>query len=289
MRIRSLRITSQIFFLILSIAGIFGIGMTGLIYPFFFCVACPGAVANCPIGALQYAVIGFESGAWLKLSLYLFGFIAFLSVIFGRAFCGWACPFGALQDLISPVTKRNNRFFRIPRMWEARYMKYGVLGLVVVAAWAFNTKWFCLFDPGGMVTATIPTLAVSRFTDDAWGSGDYLVMKIIYTIVFLIGIFIISRAWCRFICPYGAMVAPFNKISVLHLKRDSDRCISCNRCSKSCPMNIDVVREERSAECILCGRCVEDCPVSCLDLFASGKQVTKGNPKKAKVSVNNRI
>jgi len=258
--------------------------MTGLIYPFFFCVACPGAVANCPIGALQYAVIGFESGAWLKLFLYLFGFIAFLSVIFGRAFCGWACPFGALQDLISPISKRNNRFLRIPRMWEARYVKYGVLGLVVVAAWAFTTKWFCLFDPGGMVTATIPTLGVARFTGDKWASGDYLPMKIVYTLVFFIGVLIISRAWCRFICPYGAMVAPFNKVSVLHLKRDNKRCIDCNRCTKTCPMKIDVVKEERSAECILCGRCIEECPVSCLDLYASGKKMSRGNPKRAKVS-----
>ena len=280
MRIRSLRMASQIFFLILSIAGIFGIGMTGLIYPFFFCVACPGAVANCPIGALQYAVLGFESGAWLKLALYLFGFIAFLSVIFGRAFCGWACPFGALQDLLSPISKRLNRRFGIPRLWEARYLKYGVLALVVVAAWAFGTKWFCLFDPGGMVTATIPTLGVSRFTGDNWASGEYLPMKIIYTIVFITGVLIITRAWCRFICPYGAMVAPFNKVSVLHLKRDPDSCIGCNLCTKTCPMNIDVVKEERSAECILCGRCVEVCPVSSLDLFASSKKITRGNPRK---------
>jgi len=80
------------------------------------------------------------------------------------------------------------------------------------------------------------------------------------------------------------MVAPFNKVSVLHLKRDNKRCIDCNRCTKTCPMKIDVVKEERSAECILCGRCIEECPVSCLDLYASGKKMSRGNPKRAKVS-----
>lgn len=274
MRIRSLRIASQVFFLILSMVGLVGIGMTGLIYPYFFCVACPGAVANCPIGGLQHVVLGIGTGSWLKLGLYLIGFVALVSVIFGRAFCGWACPIGALQDLISPVSNRLNKRLKMPRLWEARYMKYGLLLFIVIAAWLFRTKWFCLFCPGGMITATFPTLGMSPLTGEKWTSGDYLLMKGVYTAVFLISVLIITRAWCRFLCPYGAIVAPFNRVSALHLDRNASRCINCNKCNRACPMKIDVVREQRSNECILCGRCVDVCPVSCLDLKILNRKIT---------------
>ena len=280
MRIRSLRIASQIFFLILSAAGFLGIGMTGLVYPYFFCVACPGAVANCPIGALQHSVLGIDTGAWLKLGLYTLGFVALVSVVAGRAFCGWACPMGALQDLISPVSNKLSKRFGIPRNWNARYVKYGMLIFVIIAAWIFRTKWFCLFDPGGMITATIPMLGESFITGERWVAGDYLVMKIIYTVVFFAGVFLVTRAWCRFLCPYGAMVAPFNRISLLHIKQYDEKCIHCGVCTRKCPMKIDAEHEQRSNECILCGRCVEACPVSCLDLKAGGKTLTAGAGKK---------
>ena len=280
MRIRSLRIASQIFFLILSAAGLLGIGMTGLIYPYFFCVACPGAVANCPIGALQHSVLGFDTGAWLKLGLYTLGFVAVVSVLVGRAFCGWACPMGSLQDLISPVSDKVTKRFRVPRIWDGRFLKYGTLIFVLIAAWIFRTKAFCLFEPGGMITATIPTLGVSLITGERWVAGKYLEIKIIYTLVFFVTVFMITRAWCRFLCPYGALVAPFNRISLLHLRQNEEKCIHCGLCTRTCPMKIDAEHEQRSNECILCGRCVEVCPVSCLELKVAGKTLTTGAGKK---------
>ncbi len=277
MRIRSLRIASQFFFLVISVSG-FLFGMTGLNFPYFFCVACPGAVANCPIGALQHGVLGVGTGSWLKLGAYLFGSVFLVSLLFGRAFCGWACPMGALQDLISPVSRRLSKRFSVPDIWDGRYLKYGLLIFIVLAAYLFSTKWFCLFDPGGMITGTLPMLFASIFTGDRWSPGDYLWMKVVYTFLFFAGTLLITRAWCRFLCPYGAMIAPFNRLSLLHLFWRKEDCIGCGACSRACPMKIDVLKYQRSNECILCGRCVSSCPTSCLELQMLGRGMGAKGP-----------
>ncbi len=272
MRKGSLRKASQALFLIVSVIGVFGIAMTGIIYPYFFCVACPGAVGNCPLGAAQHSVLGITTDSWLKMGLYVFGFVGVVAMIFGRAFCGWACPMGTLQDLISPFTRRINKKIKPPSIKWARYVKYGLLGILLVMPYFTKVKWFCLYCPGGMVTATIPTLGVSLYNGDQWVAGDYLTMKIVFTVIFLLLVLLFTRGWCRYLCPYGAWTAPFNKISFLRLYRDDDACIHCNKCTRACPMDIDVVKENRSPECILCGRCEDVCPVNCLDLrFKGGK------------------
>ena len=107
MRISSLRITFQLIFLILSCLGLFFIilGMswstTGLYYPYLFCPACPGHTANCPIGGLEHAFLAKDLITGLKMLVYLFGFLGVAGVLVGRWFCGWACPVGALQDVIT--------------------------------------------------------------------------------------------------------------------------------------------------------------------------------------------
>jgi len=75
----------------------------------------------------------------------------------------------------------------------------------------------------------------------------------------------IERGWCRYFCPVGAILAPFNKISMLYVspveKNIFDKeCIHCNACVNSCPMGIDVINMNRDPECILCGKCINVCP-----------------------------
>jgi len=79
-------------------------------------------------------------------------------------------------------------------------------------------------------------------------------------ILFLVLIFVVERGWCRYFCPVGALLAPFNKISYLHVAVNKQKCIHCNACSNACPMGIDVPNMNRNPECILCGKCIEICP-----------------------------
>jgi polyferredoxin len=71
-----------------------------------------------------------------------------------------------------------------------------------------------------------------------------------------------KRAFCRYICPLGLILGFFNRISLLQIKLNQNKCISCSACKKHCPMGIDPVKEVNSIECIKCGDCVRVCPVN---------------------------
>jgi polyferredoxin len=108
MRIRSYRILSQFIFLFLSVIGIAGVAKTGLIFPFFFCNASPGAVCVCPIWALEHASImmRIDFKTALAMLLFLFGFLGVIGFFVGRSFCGWACPIGFIQDIAKHFKKK---------------------------------------------------------------------------------------------------------------------------------------------------------------------------------------
>ena len=102
MRMKSVRLTSQVFFFILSAVGVFiAFTMTGLFYPFYYCYAGPQAVGLCPLGIYQHGFIKLRlddlAGAAALLA-YLLGFFGLLSMFLGRAVCGWACPVGFIQE-----------------------------------------------------------------------------------------------------------------------------------------------------------------------------------------------
>ncbi|MBN1389645.1 MAG: 4Fe-4S binding protein [Candidatus Thermoplasmatota archaeon] len=98
-----LRTSSRIFFFLIAVLGIFGVSMTGLIYPYFFCPASPAACAGCPIWVIEHGTINIVKGAneGLYMLLYLLGLFLVIGVLVGRSFCGWACPMGTLQDIFS--------------------------------------------------------------------------------------------------------------------------------------------------------------------------------------------
>jgi polyferredoxin len=108
MRLKSLRLLSQVIFLFLSIIGIAGFAVSGLIYPYFFCNASPGATCVCPLWALEHAsiLLNLDFKLALAMFLYIFGFLGIVGVIFGRTFCGWACPIGLLQDIAKQFRKK---------------------------------------------------------------------------------------------------------------------------------------------------------------------------------------
>lgn len=262
MRIKSLRITSQTFFLILSVLGVFGIAMSGLIYPFFFCYSCPFAVAACPLGLMEHAAIdlvlmGVMEG--LMLFAYTFGFLAVVGVIFGRAFCGWACPIGALQDAINGIREKfvkklfGDRFdVDRPRL---KYLKYFFIPFIPIASYFTLELFYTRFCPIGGITGTIPSLL---FFPGQWEPSTDFPIKVISITLFFVLVVVVGRGWCRFLCPIGAIFAPFNKISLLKLERKED-CQLCELCSESCPMQIKSPGTEDDPECVLCGRCVESC------------------------------
>lgn len=225
------------------------------------CYSCPAARLSCPIGAMQ-AVGG---SIHFNVSFYVIGFVLALGILFGRAICGFICPFGLIQEVIYkiPFPKR--------KLWKGFiYVKYVLLAVFVFFLPAVSTNIvgagapaFCEYIcPVGTLEGGIPLLAAHSELRNALGALFSIKMCIL--IITLIGCLVVCRFFCRVMCPLGAIYGVLNKISVYHMEINRDHCVSCGKCQAECPMDVDPVRNPNSAECIRCGRCVSCCPKKAL-------------------------
>ena len=260
MKLQLKRLISQIIFFFTANLGALGI-KTGFCYPFFYCNACPAADAGCPIWAIEIGV--FRGNIAWKLILYPLLILGFVGTISGRAVCGWACPIGFLQRATSPVPRKLKKFSLIQKLGNhkiepyLRYIKYaGLLGLVILIPILIGFM-FTDICPIGFLTGTIPIMILNP---GKYIPSSYFYLAFVSFIFFIVLIFTVERGWCRYFCPVGAILAPFNKISKIHVSVDLNKCVHCNTCSQACPMGIDVPNMNRSPECILCGKCIKACP-----------------------------
>jgi len=264
MKFQMKRLLSQIFIFFTANLGIIGV-KTGFCYPFFYCHSCPASTSACPLKAIEKSV--FQGNFNLRLLLFPILIIGFFGVLSGRAICGWACPIGLLQRFTGRFARKIKNNHLIKKLGQNkiepyfRYIKYLLLiGLVGLTSY-FIGFMFTDICPVGVLTGTIPTLLMNpgKFVPDF-----FFWAAIVVFILFIILIFVIERGWCRYFCPVGALLAPFNKISILHVSVNKKNCIHCNACSEVCPMGIDVPNMNRDPECILCGKCINVCPNNCI-------------------------
>lgn len=261
MKLQIKRLISHISFLFAANLGALGF-KTGFCYPFFYCNACPAATSACPLRAIEVGVS--EGNFKWKLITYPLLTIGTIGVLTGRAVCGWACPIGLLQR----ITGRSARFLKrkftiIKKLGQhkieryLRYAKYFVLiGLVVMTPILIGFM-FTDICPVGVLTGTIPIMILNP---GKYVPNIFFYVALVIFILFFVLIFTVERGWCRYFCPVGALLAPFNKVSFLHISVDKKECTNCNLCSEVCPMGIDVPNMHRDPECILCGKCVNACP-----------------------------
>ncbi len=245
----------QITALIVSNLGFFRILKTGLVCPFLYCHGCPFAVFGCPVGVLQRFI------AEAHVPFFTIGSLGVYGLVFGRFFCGWACPFGALQDLLKAL--RGRKTLETRRVW---YTKFIFLFIVLGLAWFFLDTIFCKFCPSGSLFATLPALVPLRFFNRGFSpSGIFLYIHVLTLVLTLISALFISHFWCRYLCPLGAVVGGFNRVSFLTIGSRSEKCHKCNVCLQVCEMGIKRLSEVgNSTDCTLCGRCVEACPEKAL-------------------------
>lgn len=247
-----------------------------LCLPGLNCYSCPGALGSCPIGSLQ-AVIGSEH----KVTLYVSGMLIFTGALIGRFVCGWLCPFGLVQDLLHkiPFFKKITGF-RGERF--LRGLKYVILLVFVILLplfllddYGMSTPWFCKYIcPSGMLFGGIPLAAINQSVRESAG-WLFAYKGLILAVTVLLSI-IIYRPFCKYICPLGAIYGLFNKVSVLRIRNDKEKCIGCGKCEKVCKMNVNVLDTPDSAECIRCGLCVRSCPAKSLSMNFSLKNDKSG-------------
>ena len=165
-------------------------------------------------------------------------------LIFGRGWCGYACWTAAILDLLPHKTPASHERKRIG--W-IRYVTFAV-SLVFVAA---------------LFLAHVGNLERIMFWAFIIGNVLYYAIGIILAFAFKD-----NRAFCKYICPITVFLKPMSYYSLLRVRCDKDKCISCGKCRRVCPMDVDVTdnsrKRENGTECILCMECVRNCPKGAL-------------------------
>ncbi len=240
------------------------------------CYSCPAATGACPIGAFQ-SVVGSSK---FSFSYYVTGFLILLGVLIGRFICGFLCPFGWLQDLLHKIPGKK---LSTKKLKPLTYLKYVVLLLTVILLPALvvndvdmGDPFFCKYIcPQGVLEGAIPLAAVDQGIRSALGALFNWKLAVLIAIVVLAVVF--YRPFCKWICPLGAFYGLMNKVSLLGIKVDQHKCVSCGSCAAACKMDVAITESPNSTECIRCGKCMSVCP-TCAVGFRYGLDLPKKNP-----------
>ena len=212
-------------------------------------------MASCPLGSLQSSL----ANARFSAPYYILGTLLLFGLFLGRFICGFLCPVGLLQELLhripSPKLKKN----RVTRALS--YGKYVVLALFVIAVPLFQyAPGFCKYVcPAGTFEAGLPLVFRNKVLQSLL--GRLFTFKVLILVLVLVLCVFCFRAFCRFVCPLGAIYSFFHLVSVFGVKVDTDRCTHCNACVNRCPMDI---RKVGDRECVHCGDCIDVCPEKCI-------------------------
>ena len=189
----------------------------------------------------------------------MFLLVTFLAIsfLFRKAFCSWLCPVGTVSEYLGKLgTKLFGRNFHLPRWVDIplRGLKYLLLGFFVWAVSSMSANAIAAFmrSPYGIV-ADVKMLNFFRFIGE---TGLIVLGVLVVASVF------VQNFWCRYLCPYGALLGITSVFSPLRIRRNLETCIDCAKCAKACPSNlpVDQLVTIKSAECTGCLECVAVCP-----------------------------
>ncbi|MDX9802041.1 MAG: 4Fe-4S binding protein [Spirochaetia bacterium] len=194
------------------------------------------------------------------------------TLLFGALFCGWLCPLGSVQDWVFRAGRRlrltGKKWFSAPRSGlffkigvfltsVLPYLRFAVLGLILFATYRSFNLVFSHIDPFYALfhiwTGTALPLSMAVL-------GGVLVLSLF-----------IRRPWCRWLCPFGAVLGFAGKIALFTVRRNSELCIGCKACDRACPSGIKISEPDKitDSRCSRCLECIESCPVPGTLLFSS--------------------
>ena len=260
----------QLYAALLTNANIKGF-VTGRIYtgptknfcvPGLNCYSCPGAIGACPLGALQNALA--TSG--VRTPIFMIGILALIGILLGRTVCGFLCPLGFCQDLAYKIKTPKLKKSRVTRVLS--YFKYVLLVVLVIliplvfSADNLPVPGFCKYIcPAGTLGGAVSLLPHPDNANLYDMLGALFTWKFALLVVFIVGSIFIYRFFCRFFCPLGAIYGFFNKLALLGVKLDKNKCTNCGLCTAHCKMDIRKVGDH---ECINCGECISVCPAKAI-------------------------
>jgi len=241
----------------------------------------PSVDAFLPIGGLMafkfFAVTGIVEPLHPS-GLILFFAITGVSLFLKKGFCGWICPVGTLSQYVWMAGEKGlGRNFRVEQYTDIglRSIKYVLLSLffwVIVVAMG-STMILMFFGSDYYKVADVKMLKF--FTDMTMLTFWVLVALSVLSLLY-------KNFWCRYLCPYGALLGIVSRLSPVKVRRNEATCIHCHACSKACPTLIDVEKKDvvTSGECFGCMTCVSRCPApGALDMtIKAGSRLTVLKP-----------
>ena len=233
----------------------------------------PGIEGWLPIAGLmnlKAALLTGEIPLIHPAAMFLIATFGLMSLLLRKSFCGWLCPIGTMSEWLWKIGRETfGRNFVLPRWIDIplRSLKYILLVLFL---------W---------VVITMPVPAIQAFLHSPYGLiADVKMLNFFrylsVTAAAAIGIFIffsmfVRNFWCRYLCPYGALMGLVALVSPVWIRRRPDKCIDCAKCAKACPSHlpVDTSFAIRSAECLGCFECVAVCPAEeAIDLSLMGRR-----------------
>ncbi len=238
---KTTRRTVQIGFVLLTLIGVF--------------LVKGNAERWCPFGGVE-AVYSYARDGNLLCSLGTSNLFILGGVLLGvwmlrRAFCGYMCPIGAISEWTNALAVRLGlKSFRVAGKADRALalLKYPVLALILWATWKTSELMFRGYDPCYVL--------LSRH------GADITIWAYVIAGAVLAGSAVLMVPFCRWFCPLAAVMNPLSRFGLMRVKRDSEACHSCGKCSKVCPaaIPVDKVQQVTAARCIACLNCVDVCP-----------------------------
>ncbi|MCR5281898.1 MAG: 4Fe-4S binding protein [Lachnospiraceae bacterium] len=223
----------------------------GVCVPGLNCYSCPGAVGACPLGSLQSGLLSSR----YKVPYYILGTLLLFGLLLGRVICGWFCPFGFLQELLYLIPLPKLKKSKVTRTLS--FLKYAILLVFVIAIPLIKlAPGFCKYIcPAGTLQAGIPLTLANKPLRGMIGA--LFSWKVFLLALILLLCMCCYRAFCRFLCPLGALYSFFAPAAIAGVRVDEKKCTGCDRCIRHCKMDC---RKVGDRECIHCGECMEHCP-----------------------------
>jgi polyferredoxin len=221
----------------------------------------PGVEGFLPISALISLKYYLQTGIINRIHPSgLFILLAALSVslLLKKAFCSYLCPIGTLSESLWMLGRKLfGRNLTLPRWLDLvlRSLKYLLLFFFLYSIWMMDVPTLLAFirSPYNKMADVKMYLFFRQIT----GAALWIILSLALLSV------VIRNFWCRYLCPYGALLGIVSWLSPLKITRNASTCIDCELCTRACPANIPVHRASRvrSDECMSCMACVEACPV----------------------------